>query len=1053
MGSSSHQLRAPGRFLWGLVLFLAGAGLVLGCGRGSFVGRQYDDLTAYYNTFYNANQAFESGLESVTESGGDIDRTRYLSVFPTPQGGTGESSFEKAIQKSADVLREHPNSEWVDDALLLIGRARYYQQNYVGAAEKFREVIAVGADREGEARFRLAQTLLAAGRTAEAADALRAGLDTETDYGTWTARMRLARGILSVRQQDWAAAEQALMQGLEGPLPDEAGARGAFLLGQVRETREQFDRAEDAYRRVLEYDPRYPLAFAARLSALEMEGLGGAPDRALAQLGSLERGDNTREMRGEIARVRARLYLIQNRPGRAKQALTTILRSEEAPRGTALGRVHYDLAVLYRDRYEDFTRAAAHFDTAATNLSGGSGSGTSGNDEQVLPRAPSDAPEEADRFRGLAEHAEAVARMDSLLRLGQMPRGEFQAVVDKIRQRRLDQREEEAAEARRNQQQQFRGGGRAGTAGRPSARSSQQNAVQTRGSDAGFLFHRDPTLVQEGRRQFEQTWGERPLVDNWRRVEAIDGRSAPTAADDGRTPQAESPAASPPSTRVVDVSAVPRDSASRAEMEAERAVARYRLANALYRNANRPDSAETWYIKILGQDWKHPVARQALYGLAQAHRAQNDSTAAAEALHYIVQEYPGTPYAKRARQQLGLEPVESDASPETGTKADSAYAQAYAAWRSGANENALNQFLAVADSYAETSVAPRALLAAGIVYHRAAPGDSSGALKTRFERYVDSLAHGRPDTTSSPPGQASTIPRPQPDTTSKAPASPSRGDSTGTAQTPRRVAQPVDSVRRAPEKPSRRPDSLAAVDQRRPPDSTARPARRPVALRDTTAPGMQPGPSDTTASDTTGARPSPDSAATAARPQRDSTRSVEVLLAYLSEHYAGTPEAKRAQALLSHLQKQRAAPAPTAADSARTTAQSPSQSPPDSAAGPREQPAPRTPPSTKPAPDTSDQRTARPSGETAEKTTRRDPSATGGNWSIVVTSRATRPAAEKVAATYEDRFDLVRVVSSTVEDTRRYRVTIGRYASQAAAERFLSERDSIPSEAWLLERP
>ena len=68
-------------------------------------------------------------------------------------------------------------------------------------------------------------------------------------------------------------------------------------------------------------------------------------------------------------------------------------------------------------------------------------------------------------------------------------------------------------------------------------------------------------------------------------------------------------------------------------------------------------------------------------------------------------------------------------------------------------------------------------------------------------------------------------------------------------------------------------------------------------------------------------------------------------------------------------------------------------------------------------------------------------------------SDATRPAAEKVAATYEDRFDLVRVVSSTVEDTRRYRVTIGRYASQAAAERFLSERDSIPSEAWLLERP
>ena len=1051
MGSSAHRLRDRGRLLWGAVLFFAGVGLVLGCGRGSFVGRQYDDLTAYYNTFYNANQAFEAGLESVNESGGDIDRTRYLSVFPTPQGGTGESSFEKAIQKSADVLREHPNSEWVDDALLLIGRARYYQQNYVGAAQKFREVIALGADREGEARFRLAQTLLAAGRTAEAADALRAGLDTETDYGTWTARMRLARGVLSVRQEDWAAAEQALVQGLEGPLPDDAGARGAFLLGQVRETREQFAGAEDAYRRVLEYDPAYPLAFAARLSALEMQGLHGAPERALAQLASLERGDNTRAMRGEIARVRARLYLIQNRPERAREALSALLRSDEPPRGKVLGRVHYDLAVLYRDRYEDFTRAAAHFDTAATNLSDGPSGGTVGDEEQVLPRAPSDATEEADRFRGLAEHAEAVARMDSLLRLGQLPRSEFQVVVEKIRQRRLEQREEEA-EARQDQQRQFRSSRRAGTAGRGTSRSSQQNAVQTRGSDAGFLFHRDPTLVQEGRRQFEQTWGERPLVDNWRRVEAIQGQSAPTAAENEEsTPRGEARSPTAPSTQVVDMSAVPRDTASRAEMEAERAVARYRLANALYRNANRPDSAETWYIKILGEDWDHPVAKQALYGLAQAHRAQNDSTAAAEALHYIVQEYPSTPYAKRARQQLGLEPVETASFPETGTKADSAYAQAYATWRSGAHEDALRKFLAVADTYVEARAVPRALLAAGIVYHRAAPRDTSGMLRAHFERYVDSLAHSRADTTTSPQGRASATPQPQPDTTSRGPVPPSRIDSVSRPDTPRRVAQPVDSVQNVPdETPRRRPDSVTAAVPQRQADSSGRPRRRPVALRDTTAPAGPPSTPDTSASDTTGARPNPDSTV-AARSRSDSTRSFELLLAHLTEHYAGTPEAERAQALLAHLKEQRAAAASPASDSIRSTAQPPSRSLSDSAAGPQARP--RSSRTTEPPPDTSDQRAARPPGDTAEEAAPRDTSSVRGNWTIVVASPATRPAAEKVASTYEDRFDPVRVISTTVDSTRRYRVTVGQYPSETAAERFLSERDSIPPEAWLLERP
>ena len=274
MGRFSPRGRTQVRTVCGLLFLLVGAGLLMSCGRGSFIGRQYDDLTAYYNTFHNATQAFEAGLESVNESGGDIDRTRYLSVFPPPQGGAGQSSFGEAIQKSAAVLREHPNSEWVDDALLLIGRSRYYQQNYVGAVQKFREAIALDAEREGEARFRLAQTLVVAGRYREAADALRTGLDSGEEYGSWTARMRVVQGELFVRQENWEAADQALAQGLNDNLPDETGARAAFLLGQVRETLDDPEGARAAYRRVSGYDPPYPLAFAAKLAAIE---LGGRP--------------------------------------------------------------------------------------------------------------------------------------------------------------------------------------------------------------------------------------------------------------------------------------------------------------------------------------------------------------------------------------------------------------------------------------------------------------------------------------------------------------------------------------------------------------------------------------------------------------------------------------------------------------------------------------------------------------------------------------------------------------------------------------------------------
>lgn len=951
--SPDRRLWTSFRLPWALGLVLVVAGLVLGCGRGSFVGRQYDDFTAYYNTYHNATKAFEKGLKSVNQSKSDIDRARYISVFPEVQASSGQSSFEKAIQKSAEVLREHPNSKWVDDALLLIGRSRYYQQNYVGAAQKFREVIALEGEREGEARFRLVQTLLAADRYPEAAEALRAALNTEANYGPWTARMQLARGQLQIRREEWQEAKQALTRGLDDPegLPDEAKARGAFLLGQVHETLENFDEAQAAYRQADEHSPSYQLEFASRLAAIEMEGRSGDPEGALGRLESLEREDDTNEMRGRIARVRAQLYKKQGRSEKAKGVLTAALRGDKAPSGTVQGRLHYDLATLYRDTFEDFTQAAAHFDTASTTLSSRSDQGGVNSDQQtrVLPRTPTDAAAQAERFGGLADQSRAVARMDSLLRLGRMPPSEFEAAVERLRQQRLEAQEQEA-QARRERQQQFRAGGQARS--RDGQSSSQANAVQTRGNDAGFLFHRDPTLVQQGRRQFQQTWGDRPLVDNWRRVNAIRGGDAPSTADEGGTRTDGASGGQGSSASVVDLSAVPRDSASQAEMEKNRVVARYELGKALLRAAGRPDSAETWFRRVLKGHEGHPVIPKALYGLAQAHRAQGDSAAATQAYRRLVEEHSGTSYATQARKQLGLERAEPGAGSEA-SAADSAYAQAYDTWQNGAPDAALGKLLAVARTYPERSVAPRALLAAGVLYHRSAPPDSSGRLQAQFKRHVDSLAQSSDELSTGAEAHADTVdgaqptppphkrtqsdttdgrspsrratdptaasdtsarggrpPEPVPDTTEARPDSstrtapdPSSPEEEDAQDLPRRVVDSTTAAERDPR--ARRPDSMRADSSASPPDTTIRSAQ------DTTTRSAQ---------DTMTTRRGTDREAGADSTRADSSDAglagpLEVLFTYLTEEYAGTPEAKRAQKLLAYLEQQRTAPESAAPDS------------------------------------------------------------------------------------------------------------------------------------------
>ena len=146
------------------VLFLAG------CSGTSFLGQRYTNFTAYYNTFYNARKSFDRGVRALERTEESVNQDVFLSVYAIPTRAGNRQDFEDTIKRSADVIRDHPNSKWVDDAVLLIGKSYFYQQNFVSAAQKFREAIELQTDLEGEARFWLGYSLLANGSLLEARD-------------------------------------------------------------------------------------------------------------------------------------------------------------------------------------------------------------------------------------------------------------------------------------------------------------------------------------------------------------------------------------------------------------------------------------------------------------------------------------------------------------------------------------------------------------------------------------------------------------------------------------------------------------------------------------------------------------------------------------------------------------------------------------------------------------------------------------------------------------------------------------------------------------------
>jgi TonB family protein len=126
-------LSGAGRFLW----LVGAAGICL-------------SSCAYFNTLYNARLKFAEAQDLARKA--DPEREKI-----SPQE---ERLYTEAFEKAARVVKFHPESKWVDDALLLMGKASFEKGDYSTALRKFDEVLTFYPESE-----LTGETLLMKGRT------------------------------------------------------------------------------------------------------------------------------------------------------------------------------------------------------------------------------------------------------------------------------------------------------------------------------------------------------------------------------------------------------------------------------------------------------------------------------------------------------------------------------------------------------------------------------------------------------------------------------------------------------------------------------------------------------------------------------------------------------------------------------------------------------------------------------------------------------------------------------------------------------------------------
>jgi TolA-binding protein len=125
--------------------------IISGCGVfssiGDFTAKQYQNVVCYFNTYYNAKKAYNAGYDAIQTQNTPMTANNYPNLnrleilTERPLLMDAKSKFELVVEKCSRILNNYTKSSMIDDALYMMGKAYYYNQEYTRAERKFLEII------------------------------------------------------------------------------------------------------------------------------------------------------------------------------------------------------------------------------------------------------------------------------------------------------------------------------------------------------------------------------------------------------------------------------------------------------------------------------------------------------------------------------------------------------------------------------------------------------------------------------------------------------------------------------------------------------------------------------------------------------------------------------------------------------------------------------------------------------------------------------------------------------------------------------------------------
>jgi tetratricopeptide (TPR) repeat protein len=601
--------------------------------RNTWTSKAYHNTASHYNAYYYSREELRKIDKTIWASLSD-DYNKILRLYPALDSAVAKG-YDKEIQEAVKMaslsIQRHPNSKWVDDSYILVGRARLYSLDWGNAIQTFKFVNTKSKDFDArhEAIIHLIRTFTEHKEFNNAQAAIDF-LEKQELNKTNLKNFYLEKAYFHQTQNNLDNMVRNLAKAAPLLKKKDRPGRIYFILGQVYQKLGFEAEAYGYYKKCLSTNPEYEVDFYARLYMAQVTQITRNKDvnAARKSFRGLLKDSKNKEFRDKIYYEMGVFELKQKN---LNDAITNLNRSvREGTNKRIDGEAYLRLGEIYYDTLRQYELSQAYYDSAITALP-----------KDYEGYAAIKARQEI--LNEFVKHLKTIQWQDSLLSMASLDSAALWARIDSSFQAKKLLAEKKAGKKKKR-------------SNRIEIESNTNNIFNTGEegeTEAVDWYFGNPSAMAIGETEFKRVWGDVPLEDNWRRsmrstlATNQQTNSDPAVPQDNNQPAAAAaPPVDPVAAEFEQVNKqIPRTDEQRKASLKKIEDAYFHLGDIYYFKLQEKDNAVTSYTTLLRRFPGNEHEAEVLYKLYLIFK-DTDATKADFFASKLKEQYPGSTYAK-----------------------------------------------------------------------------------------------------------------------------------------------------------------------------------------------------------------------------------------------------------------------------------------------------------------------------------------------------------------------------------------------------------------------